>query len=370
MPNKKRNNRKKSTKQPSATTTAPTQVSELPVNVISVAATGGLEGAPTTTDSAPLPDFIQASIDNAVGSRAVDIDSIISQNTKQHSSTPVGNSTANATSLNKTLNDASATTDSAPLPDFIQTSIDNAVGSRVVDIDSIISSVGQKVSNGDYKEKPKETSSTTPKATSAVSASSGTTNTSKLSDAVEYAIQSVVQSPVVDAYKISHGSQSENTTGSQNVPESAAKDLKTVEKSVSSGSKDSNAAATEQNESTPKESAAKDLKNIEKSIDSDARATESNVSGQPKEAAAKDLKTAEKSIESESKENKSTDQKKKDNVGERKTSSEHKQTSSTDPNESKPPAAPPKTGDNVQKKNKSSEHKKSNFLKKKDCIIL
>jgi hypothetical protein len=43
------------------------------------------------------------------------------------------------------------------LPDFIQTSIDNAVASRAVDTDAIISTIRQKVANGCYKEvdKPK-----------------------------------------------------------------------------------------------------------------------------------------------------------------------------------------------------------------------
>lgn len=40
-----------------------------------------------------------------------------------------------------------------PLPDFIKSSIDNAVGSRAINIEEIVESIKKKVANGDYNDK-------------------------------------------------------------------------------------------------------------------------------------------------------------------------------------------------------------------------
>lgn len=55
----------------------------------------------------------------------------------------------------ETINPNADTT--LPLPDFIQTAIDNVVGARVIDTEAIIGSVKEKVANGDYKETAKPT---------------------------------------------------------------------------------------------------------------------------------------------------------------------------------------------------------------------
>lgn len=223
-------------------------------------------------------------------------------------------------------NDTNTSFDSNKLPDFIQTSIDNAVGARAIDIDSIISSIKQKVSDGEYKEKPKETllpvsssgvtegkSSTTPDVAAAVAGTGATqveNHTNKdtdLSKAVEYGIQSVVQSTAVDAYEISHASHQNETK-------------KSTEKKPTEQSSSPEQEVPQLNDQKPGES--QQLKAI------------------PTEEARS-----------------------------QKTPETKPQTSSADSTQGKPPATPPKPGDNTQKKVKSSEHKKS-FFKKKDCIIL